>query len=63
MLALAIHTICDIDDELWRNTRAKLGLRYNFFSTLAAITSSLMFPSWEDLLFTIAFAKSPPIPP
>jgi hypothetical protein len=50
LLAFAIHTVCDCGDELWRNTRAKLGPRYHFFSTLAAITSYLIFPSWEDRL-------------
>ena len=63
LLAFAIHTICDIGDELWRAARAKLGPRYNFFSKLAAITTYLIFPSWDDLLLTLAFAKPPPIPP
>jgi len=63
LLAFAIHTVCDIGDELWRNARAKLGPRYNFFSKLAAITIYLIFTSWEDLLLTLAFAKPPPIPP
>jgi hypothetical protein len=63
LLAFAMHTICDIADELWRAARAKLGPRYNFFSKLAAITTYLIFPSWEDLLLTLAFAKPPPIPP
>ena len=63
LLAFAIHTVCDISDELWRNARAKLGPRYNFFNTLAAITGYLIFPSWQDLLLTLAFAKPPPIPP
>jgi hypothetical protein len=63
LLAFAIHTVCDIGDELWRTARAKLGPRYNFFSKLAAITTYLIFPSWEDLLLTLAFAKPPPIPP
>jgi hypothetical protein len=63
LLAFAFHTVCDIGDELWRNARAKLGPRYNFFSKLAAITSYLIFPSWDDLLLTLAFAKPPPIPP
>jgi hypothetical protein len=63
LLAFAIHTVCDIGDELWRAARAKLGPRYNFFSKLAAITIYLIFPSWEDLLRTLAFAKPPPIPP
>ncbi|MFL5254198.1 MAG: hypothetical protein ACJ8AI_15125 [Rhodopila sp.] len=63
LLAFAIHTVCDIGDELWRAARAKLGPRYNFFSKLAAITIYLIFPSWEDLLRTLAFAKPPPMPP
>jgi hypothetical protein len=63
LLAFAMHTVCDIGDELWRAARTKLGPRYNFFSQLAAITTYLIFPSWEDLLLTLAFAKPPPIPP
>lgn len=63
LLAFAFHTVCDIGDELWRNARIKLGPRYNFFSKLAAITAYLIFPSWQDLLLTLAFAKPPPIPP
>jgi hypothetical protein len=63
LLAFAIHTVCDIGDELWRNARTKLGPRYNFFSKLAAITAYLIFSSWDDLLLTLAFAKPPPIPP
>ena len=63
LLAFAIHTVCDIGDELWRAARSKLGPRYNFFSKLAAITTYLIFPSWNDLLLTLAFAKPPPIPP
>jgi hypothetical protein len=63
LLAFAIHTVCDIGDERWRAARTKLGPRYNFFSKLAAITTYLIFPSWQDLLLTLAFAKPPPIPP
>jgi hypothetical protein len=63
LLAFAIHTVCDIGDELWRGARNKLGPRYNFFNKLAAITIYLIFPSWDDLLLTLAFAKPPPIPP
>src|SRR3954447_5840894 len=44
LLAFAIHTVCDIGDELWRAARAKLGPRANFFSKLAAITAYLVFP-------------------
>jgi len=63
LLAFAIHTVCDIADQLWRTAREKLGPRYNFFGKLAAITAYLIFPSWDDLLLTLAFAKPPPLPP
>jgi hypothetical protein len=62
LLAFAIHTVCDIGDDLWRTARTKLGPRYNFFNKLAAITIYLIFTSWEDLLLILAFAKPPPIP-
>ena len=63
LLAFAIHTVCDIGDELWRSARQKLGSRSQFFNNLAAITTFLIFPSWQDLLQTLAFAKPPPVPP
>ena len=63
LLAFAIHTVCDIGDELWVAARQKLGPRYNFFQRLAAITAYLIFPSWDDLLLTLAFAKPPSLPP
>jgi hypothetical protein len=63
LLAFAMHTVCDIADRLWRQARQKLGPRYNFFNMLSSATSLLIFPSWEDLLLTIAFAKPAPAPP
>ena len=63
LLAFAFHTVCDMADELWRRARSKAGSRAQFFSNLAAITTFLIFPSWEDLLQTLAFAKPPPRPP
>jgi hypothetical protein len=63
LLAFAIHTVCDIGDELWRAARQKLGSRAQFFNNLAAITTFLIFPSWDDLLQTLAFIKPPPRPP
>jgi hypothetical protein len=63
LLAFAFHTVCDIADDLWRAARQKLGPRYNFFNKLSAITAFLIFPSWQDLLLTLAFAKPPPAPP
>lgn len=63
LLAFAMHTVCDIADELWRKARQKLGPRYNFFNMLSAVTIILIFPSWQDLLMTLAFAKQAPAPP
>jgi len=63
LLAFAFHTVCDIADDLWRAARQKLGPRRQFFNNLAAITNFLIFPSWQDLLQTLAFAKPPPVPP
>jgi len=63
LLAFAFHTVCDVADDLWRTARQKLGPRYNFFNKLSAITAFLIFPSWQDLLLTLAFAKPPPSPP
>jgi Transposase DDE domain len=62
LLAFAIHTVCDIADDLWRAARQKIGPRRPFFNHLAAITAYLIFPSWQDLLQTLAFAKPPPAP-
>jgi hypothetical protein len=63
LLAFAFHTVCDIADQWWRTARHRLGSRRAFFSNLAAITTFLIFPSWQDLLQTLAFAKPPPRPP
>ena len=63
LLAFAMHTACEIADELWRLARQKHGSRSQFFNTLAAVTTFLIFPSWEDFLQTIAFVKAPPAPP
>jgi hypothetical protein len=58
LLAFAIHTVCDIGDDLWRTARAKLGPRYNFFNKLAAITTFLLFASRQDLLFDARLCKA-----
>jgi len=63
LLAFAFHAVCDKTEELWRWARSKAGSRTQFFGNLAAITTFLIFPSWEDLLQTLAFAKPPPRPP
>lgn len=62
LLAFAFHTVCDQAEEIWRMARAKAGSRAQFFARLVAATSFLIFPDWEDLALTLAFAKPPPTP-
>ena len=63
LLAFAFHTVCDQTEPLWRLARSKTSSRVQFFNRLAAITIYLIFPSWDDLLQTLAFTKPPPRPP
>ncbi|MEJ2125719.1 MAG: ISNCY family transposase, partial [Alphaproteobacteria bacterium] len=41
----AMHTVYEIMDELWRLARQKHGSRSQFFSSMAAVTAFLLFPS------------------
>jgi hypothetical protein len=63
LLAFACHTVCDLADKEWRAARRALVVRQGFFQTLAALTAYLVFPSWEHLLQTMAFARPPPQAP
>lgn len=62
LLAFAFHTVCDQTEKTWRMARTKAGSRAQFFGRLIAATSLLIFPDWEDLALTLAFAKPPPAP-
>jgi hypothetical protein len=63
LLAFACHTVCDLADKEWRAARRELVVRQGFFQTLVALTAYLVFPSWEHLLQTMAFARPPPQAP
>jgi len=39
-----------------------MGTRGRFFENLRSITTFLIFPTWDDLLATLAFARPPPLP-
>jgi len=60
LLAFAFHTICDHGEALWKLARSKAGSRAQFFSRLVAITSFLIFASWDELVQTLAFTRPPP---
>jgi hypothetical protein len=63
LLAFACHTVCDLAEQAWQKARATLARRTRFFETLRSLTIYMVFPSWSDLLATLAFARPPPVPP
>ena len=63
LLAFACHTVCDLGDRAWRAVRRELVTRQGFFQSLRTITTYLVFPSWDDLLGTLAFTRPPPLGP
>jgi hypothetical protein len=63
LLAFAFHTVCDLAEGPWRRAMDKMGTRARFFENLRSLTTFLVFPSWDDLLATLAFARPPPLPP
>jgi hypothetical protein len=63
LLAFACHTVCDLGATAWRAARVELVTRREFFHTMLALTKYLVFPSWDHLLGTMAFARPPPLAP
>jgi hypothetical protein len=63
LLAFACHTVCELADQAWRAAIRAVGTRQGFFQHLRAITTYLVFPSWDSLLGTLAFTRPPPLGP
>src|SRR5215203_1135137 len=63
LLAFACHTVCELAEEMWKRAVHAQGRRSRFFEALRSLTVFWVFPSWDDLVATLAFAKPPPIPP
>jgi hypothetical protein len=63
LLAFAFHTVSELTEEFWRRALEVQGRRTRFFENLRSITVFLVFPSWADLMATLAFTKPPPVPP
>jgi len=63
LLAFAFHTVAELAEDLWRTAMEAQGRRTRFFEHLRSITVFLLFPSWTDLLETLAFAQPPPPQP
>ena len=63
LLAFACHTVCDLGGRAWKAARHELVTRQGFFHCMRALTSYLVFPSWDYLLETLAFTRPPPLGP
>ncbi len=63
LLAFACHTVCELGDKAWKAARRELVTRQGFFHALRTLTSYLVFPSWQELLATMAFHRPPPLGP
>jgi len=62
LLAFAFHTVAELTHDLWLQAINKTGDR-SLFERLRSITVFLVFPSWQNLLTTLAFAHPPSQPP
>jgi hypothetical protein len=62
-LAFACHTVCEIGERAWRAATRALVTRQGFFQSLRTMAIYLVFPSWDDLLGTLAFSRPPPLGP
>ena len=63
LLAFACHTVLDLGAKAWKAARREVVARQGFFNTILALTAYAVFPSWDHLLETIAFARPPPLAP
>jgi hypothetical protein len=57
IVAFLYHTIMNIVDVLYRETRKANGYRVNFFNTVKIVTAILIFTSWDSLM---KFLADPP---
>jgi hypothetical protein len=63
LLAFAIHATLELADDAWSLALKASGARARFFNHLRAITVFILFPSWDDLLKTLAFQTAQPQAP
>ncbi len=63
LLAFACHTLLDLAAARWKAARREVVTRQGFFQTILALTSYIVFPSWDHLLGLMANARPPPQAP
>ena len=60
LLAFAMHTVCDLIEDLWVRAREAKRARKRFFEHIRTITAYLVFPDWRTLMTTLINSKPPP---
>jgi hypothetical protein len=60
LLAFAWHTVLDIIEPPWRAAREAAAKRTSFFADLIALTTYVVFPSWQVLCQALATFTIPP---
>ena len=60
LLACAFHSVLDCLRGLWRQARARLVTRRDFFRDLQTLTKYFHFPHWTALLETLLKKRPPP---
>lgn len=63
LLAFACHTVLDLAATPWKAARREVVTRQGFFQTILALTSYIVFPSWDHLLGLMANERPPPLAP
>jgi hypothetical protein len=60
LLAFAVHTVCDLIEDLWIKARTEKRARKRLFEHIRTITAYLVFPDWKTLMQTLIDSKPPP---
>ena len=63
LLAFALHTACELAEDLWRRARQRLGTRYRLFEHLRTLTEYQAFPDWNALMTLLATGGPAAQPP
>lgn len=60
LIAFAMHTACDLIEDLWMKARQAKRTRKRFFEHIRTIAEYLVFPDWKTLMITLITSKPPP---
>ena len=63
LLAFALHTACDLAENLWQQAQQRLGTRFRLFEHLRTVTEYQVFPSWTALMTLLATGGNAAQPP